>query len=232
MNTQIIKNNQKELILLQDLGRIEYGNQGHKTRFGLYKCFCGNEFKTRIADIKNGKTKSCGCYNKQRIKESNTKHNLSSNKLYSVWYDMMNRCYNKECSEFARYGNIGVYVCQEWHNIENFINDMSSTFKKGLTLDKDTICIKKGISPAVYSKDTCLWTTKKIQARATKKLRINNTSGYRGVSWNKKNKKFQVHITINSKKINLGLFNSALDGAKIYDKYVIDNNLEHTLNFV
>lgn len=231
MNTQITENNQKKLILLQDLGMIEYGNQGHKARYGIYKCFCNKEFKTRMSDVKNGKTKSCGCYNRQRVKESNTKHGFGNHRLYSVWYDMMNRCYNSKHKEFIRYGKIGVTVDKEWHDLKNFIKDMDSTYKKGLSIDKDKICREKGIIPQIYSKDTCIWTTKDIQARISVKIRSNNTSGYKCVSWNKKMKKFQTHITINSKKINLGFFDTAINGALFYDKYVLDNNLEHTLNF-
>ena len=33
------------------------------------------------------------------------------------------------------------------------------------------------------------------------------------------------------KRIYLGSFSNAIDGALAYDKYIIENNLEHTLNF-
>lgn len=37
---------------------------------------------------------------------------------------------------------------------------------------------------------------------------------------------------INNKNTFIGYFNDILDAAKAYDKYVIDNNLEHTINKV
>lgn len=49
----MLENNQKQLILLQDLGMLypkETSNQ--KYRFGLYKCYCGNEFKASLSNIK------------------------------------------------------------------------------------------------------------------------------------------------------------------------------------
>ena len=58
-----------------------------------------------------------------------------------------------------------------------------------------------------------------------------NTSGYRGVSWHKKIKKFGAQITINNKIKHLGYFETAVDAAKVYDKYILDNILEHTRNF-
>ena len=44
--------------------------------------------------------------------------------------------------------------------------------------------------------------------------------------------KFRANIKINDKNIYLGYYNTSLEAAKARDKYVIDNNLEHTLNDV
>jgi hypothetical protein len=51
-----------------------------------------------------------------------------------------------------------------------------------------------------------------------KKVNSNNTSGYKGVSWYKRDKKWQVHIQYNSKKIYLGTFFCLIKAAKVYDK--------------
>lgn len=49
-------------ILLEDLGmRFPNENSKRKSRYGLFKCFCGNEFKAQTQDVKSGDTKSCGC---------------------------------------------------------------------------------------------------------------------------------------------------------------------------
>ena len=64
--------NQNNLILLEDLGML-FSNEASKKkkRFGLYKCFCGNEFKVRIESVKANHTKSCGCLHKERAIQSN-----------------------------------------------------------------------------------------------------------------------------------------------------------------
>ena len=73
-----MKNNQKELILLKDLGTMfATETSKRKYRFGLFKCYCGSEFKTQINSIKSGHTKSCGC--KERT--GNMKHGLSNHRL-------------------------------------------------------------------------------------------------------------------------------------------------------
>lgn len=42
----------------------------------------------------------------------------------------------------------------------------------------------------------------------------NKSSGIRGVSWHKKNKKWQAYLTINRKRINIGSFDSLEDAEK------------------
>ena len=45
----------------------------------------------------------------------------------------------------------------------------------------------------------------------------NNTSGYKGVSWDKAAGKWSVSIRINSKLIKIGRFDDIVDAAKAYD---------------
>lgn len=213
----MLENNQKELILLKTLG-MEYPtpNSTYKRRYGIYKCFCGKEFKNIISSVKNNYIKSCGCLH--------TVHNLTQHRLYSIWNSMMQRCYNLKEKSHKDYGARGILVCQKWHNVENFINDMNSTFKESLTLDRIDV-------NGNYELSNCRWVTKTIQSRNTQKLRKDNSSGYRGVSWHKRDLVWNAKISVDKKRIHLGYFNTALDGALAYDKYVIDNNLEHTRNF-
>jgi len=44
-----------------------------------------------------------------------------------------------------------------------------------------------------------------------------NTSGYKGVSWDKRNKKWRVMISCNNKQYYLGLFIDKIKAAKKYD---------------
>lgn len=44
-----------------------------------------------------------------------------------------------------------------------------------------------------------------------------NTSGYKGVYWNKREKKWRAHIRANNIHIHLGYFKSVIEGAKAYD---------------
>ena len=219
-------NQEKKIILLEDLGYLfptEKSKQ--KAKYGLYKCYCGNEFKTQIPDVKNGKTKSCGCYQKQRVLESLGKHGLSKHRIYATWNNMMDRCYDTTTPNYKYYGARGIIVCDRWHDVKNFIDDMYPSYIEGLTIDREN-------NDLGYSKDNCRWTTQTIQSRNTRILYSHNTTGYRGVHLHKKISKYVSVVSINNKNIILGYFNTAVEAARIRDEYVTENNLEHTLNGV
>ena len=55
--------------LIRDLGmRYPTEKSTRKYRYGLYECvYCNKEFESRVSNIKNGGTQSCGCQkNKQK----------------------------------------------------------------------------------------------------------------------------------------------------------------------
>jgi len=54
-----------------------------------------------------------------------------------------------------------------------------------------------------------------------KKLHTNNTSGFKGVYWNKHNKKWMAFIRINYKQLHLGLFIDPIDAARAYNAAAI-----------
>ncbi|MCB5278935.1 MAG: AP2 domain-containing protein [Candidatus Cloacimonetes bacterium] len=214
-------------ILIQDLGMI-YPKESskHKRHYGVYQCQCGNEFKTQTYDVQKGKTSSCGCYHKQRTAESHIIHGLSNHRLYLIWCSIKSRCGNPKNKRFKDYGGRGITICNEWRDdFETFYTwAIANGYKKGLTIDRIN-------NDGNYEPSNCRWTTSIVQSRNTRKIRECNTSGYRGVSFHKMSKKWVAQININYNRKHIGSFKTSLDAAKAYDKYVIDNNLEHTINF-
>ena len=211
-----LENIEKDMtpVLLEDLGmRYPTENSKHKFRYGLYQCqYCGNEFEAKIQHIKSGNTKSCGCLI--------NKHDLTKHRLYSTWGAMKARCYNPNSKAYKYYGARGIKVCDRWLDINNFIEDMYHSYQESLTLDRIDV-------NGNYDPDNCRWTTKEVQHRNTREIYKNNTSGFRGVAWNKQFSKWRVNIGIGNKIIFLGYYQTALEAAKAYETYVRLNNLEH-----
>lgn len=52
-------------------------------------------------------------------------------------------------------------------------------------------------------------------------VRSDNTSGYRGVSFCKKENKWRARCNINKKEYNIGMFKTAEEAAKAYDSFAI-----------
>ena len=218
--------NQNKLVMLQDLGMMyPTDKSSQKTRYGLYLCSCGKKFKAIVKNVKNNATRSCGCYHIKRAKESNIKHGLARHRLYDVWNQMMQRCYRKTHKAYKNYGGRGITICEEWLNDFKAFYDwaMENGYKKGLTIDRTN-------NDGNYEPSNCRWVYRDIQNRNKRIIQSNNKSGYKGVSFNKKQKKFMSQITVDSKVIYLGVFNDAKDAGEAYDSYIIKNNLEHTKN--
>ena len=209
-------------ILLQDLGRsYPTHNSKHKTRYGLYKCFCGNEFKASTQHIKSGHTTSCGCYGRTKC----ISHGLSRSRLYRIWNNMLQRCTNKKHDKYKYYGQIGITVCSKWFEFTNFYEDMKDGYQDNLTIDR--------INPnGNYEKSNCRWTTRAVQSRNTRLIHKHNTSGYKGASWNTQKRKWKAQIVVNNKRFHIGYYNNVVEAAQAYDNYIILNNLEHTINFI
>jgi hypothetical protein len=76
--------------------------------------------------------------------------------LCSIWYGMLNRCYNPMDTSFRLYGARGISVCDRWLDFKNFIEDVGN--RNSLTLDR--------IDPdGDYSPNNCRWATKSQQAK-------------------------------------------------------------------
>lgn len=126
------------------------------------KCECGNTVVVSADHLKNGHTKSCGCYRR----DVSAKHNMCEHELYPTWNNMMQRCNNPKHIAYERYGGAGIKVCDEWKDITAFINWANeSGYDRSLTLDR--IDNAKGYSP-----ENCKWSTKSEQAinRRTSKM--------------------------------------------------------------
>ena len=208
-------------ILLEDLGMIfATENSKRKERFGVYKCgFCGNEFRARTSSVKFGNTKSCGCYNKRRLSETHKTHGLKSTRLYNIWSKLKGRVLNPKNKSYKDYGGRGVSICDEWLDVQNFYDwAMSNGYSDELSIDRID-------NDGKYEPSNCRWATQTIQNR-NRRISKNNTSGYKGVSYNKRRGDYRAQIMVNLKSIHLGYFKTAVEGAIAYNNYIIENNLE------
>ncbi len=209
--------------LIQDLGmRFAKPTNKQKRRFGIYKCpICFNNFEACIYDINSKRTTQC--------KECNLNKNIiSDHKLYSIWDAEKQRCNNKNNKTYKHYGARGIKVSDEFHNFNiwlKYVESLDNAYKKSYTIDRIN-------NDKNYERGNLRWSSKSTQARNTRRIYKHNTSGFRGVTYDKSRNKWIAKISINNKTIGIGRYRIKLDAAKAYDEYIITHNLEHTRNGV
>lgn len=204
-------------------------------------CSCGKYTKDNpklilYANIAKGITKSCGCYSSEE----------SSNRL---------KKYNKSLIHRNTYDLSGEYGIGYTSNGEEFYFDLEDYEKikdymwfinGGYVVAKDNgerirlhnlISNVKGIDHFNRNKLDCRKSNLKIvthqENMLNKGMYSNNTSGVKGVSWDKSKNKWCSNITANKKRYNLGCFDNFEDAVKArkeaekkyFGKHSYDNNV-------
>ena len=176
---------------------------GNKTLLWECKCTCGNICFVSSRDLRTNHTKSCGCMKNKMISDSvSFKRENVHKPTLTTWSGLITRCYNTRCKAYPDYGGIGVTICDRWlvakgGSFENFLEDMGER--------PDNTTLNRINGAKIYSKETCEWATRSVQAYDQRKKKA-NTSGRTGVSWSKDNKKWRVRINFQNKAILIGDF--------------------------
>lgn len=108
---------------------------------------------------------------REKIRQARLGHRLDGEhlprdypKLANLWQAMKTRCYNKNRSNYERYGGRGISVCDEWVDSSvPFIRwALDNGYRDGMQLDRID-------NDADYSPDNCRWVTPKENSRNTRR---------------------------------------------------------------
>lgn len=119
------------------------------------KCDCGNEVLVRGSHLKDGNSQTCGCSHRLTKRKENIR-------IYNIYQNMKERCYNKNCKSFKNYGKRGIKICEEWLNDYNCFYEWA--IKNGY---KDELSIDRINVDGNYEPNNCRWATRIQQANNT-----------------------------------------------------------------
>lgn len=89
--------------------------------------------------------------------------------FYKKWASMKTRCFNSNEKRYKDWGGRGITVCEKWLDFDGFYDDMYSTYKEGLSLDRID-------NNGDYEPSNCRWVELSEQnnnTRASKWITIN-----------------------------------------------------------
>lgn len=133
-------------------------------------CICGNQTIVPGYDLRAGLVKSCGCYKTGLLNARSITHGKTKTPEYFVWINMRNRCNRETSADYARYGALGITVCERWlSSFENFLADMGQR-PPGHSIDR--------IDPVGnYCPENCRWASLEIQSRNKKRTKYATLNG-------------------------------------------------------
>lgn len=133
------------------------------------RCDCGGESCVQASNLRNGRTRSCGCLRAgdHWNRRGNLKHGHTAgytprgtrrmSTLYATWSSMIQRCTNPKAQNYRHYGGRGIRICERWMTFENFAADMG-TRPPRMSLDRID-------NNGNYEPGNCRWATQSQQVR-------------------------------------------------------------------
>jgi len=178
------------------------------TKYKKCLCDCGAEKNVRSYSLKNGDTKSCGCY-RVNVK---TIHGFCGTRLQGIFENIVQRCTNKNSARYYRYGGRGIRISNEWPSVKEFGEwALLNGYKDCLQIDRID-------NNGDYSPENCRWVNRNVNQH--NKSAYNKHSKYKGVR--KYKGKWNARITVNYKQISLGTYDKEEDAAIAYNKKAIE----------
>lgn len=134
-------------------------------------CDCGRTVFCTTGNLRKGDCQSCGCLGKEHRTSSITTHGQKHSRLYGVWCNMKNRCYNPKVRSYKDYGGRGITVCSGWqHDFKAFYDwamqagyDPDAAYG-ACTLDRINV-------NGNYEPQNCRWVDMKTQANNKRKMK-------------------------------------------------------------
>lgn len=179
-------------------------------------CECGSTIIVLGESLRTGKTKSCGCHQKEVVAERSKKMNpfrIEGNiifvKLSNSEKEMVTDVdiWEKGACNYCWYYSPGGYAVAGLRNPRKKIYFHNYAFPE---CPNGLVCDHIDGNPLNNVRDNIRFVTQGQNCKNHKR-NTRNKSGCAGVSWNKKRKRWESKITVDGRKIHIGYFLSKED---------------------
>ncbi len=105
----------------------------------LCRCDCGVEKRIDFSSLRSGAVQSCGCLQREVVREAHVTHGLSGTPEYHALFCAIRRCTDPTDSAWDRYGGRGIRVCEQWqgaNGITRFLGDIGPRPSPKHSLDR------------------------------------------------------------------------------------------------
>lgn len=206
--------------------RIE--SNGRKRTQWLCQCSCDKNNKVKVTTnlLKSEYTKSCGCLQKERSKESASKTFKKYNRYdlsgeYGIGYTSKDEEFYFDLEDYDKIKDYCWYIDNKGYVVAR-LNDKKHILLHKLLFSESNEVDHKKHNPNDNRKENLRVVTHG-KNMFNKYLYKNNSSGVAGVTWHKKINKWQATITKNKKNIHLDYFDKLEDATRVRkeaeDKY-------------
>lgn len=202
----------------QDFGYLSVLYKTHPNENGemlwMCRCKCGNIVEVNGCRLRNGLTRSCGCYQKEQNRKSKHKHNIFY--LRENYYVGVTNNTNKEfyfdIDDYEKIKDICWYENDQGYIMGLINGNHIRMHRYILNINDDKIVDHINQNRADNRKLNLRYATKQTNA-INRKANVNNKTGIKGID-KISNGKYSARIMINYKTIYLGCFENINDAVK------------------
>ena len=181
----------------------------------LCRCDCGTETIVVSDALRGGKTKSCGCYQKELVTQRNRRFNsweFFMNENIAVGTDSRGKTFTIDAEDWLRVKDYCWYVGNGY--VKAQVSGKSVLLHRFLMNPPDDMCVDHINGDPTDERKSNLRIVTKQQNAMNRKKHNNNQSGHTGVNWHKGANKWAASIRYKGNYIHLGSFTNKEDAIK------------------
>lgn len=142
-------------------------------RYWNCQCECGGSCVVTTTHLNTGNTKSCGCLEREALRQRSTKHGAKGTPEYRAWEHIIKRCCNPNVICYRNYGGRGIKVCAAWrHDFASFLAHIGPKPSSEYSIDRID-------NNGDYEPGNVRWAKRTTQARNTRANRMIEFRGER-----------------------------------------------------